>query len=105
MSLLVRQDPDLKQPRRGRLKIEFGVTNTAPRTHHLDIAGLGATAIAEAVLMGDGTLPHIGDDFHVGVRMQREAGVRRYGVVVEDAKRSPAHTGGIGMVAEREVML
>ncbi len=53
--------------------------------HRLHVAGLGATGVAQRILMGDRTRADIGDDLHVAVRMGREAGFRRDLVVVPDA--------------------
>jgi len=49
------------------------MTHAGAGTHHLYVAGVGAALVAEAVLMGDGTLADIGDDFHVGMGMGGKA--------------------------------
>ena len=76
-----------------------------PGAHHLHVAGLGAALVAEAVLVGDRALAHVGDDLHVGVRVRRKAGVRRDLVVVPDPQRAPAHPLGVVIVGEGEMML
>src|SRR5205085_7581991 len=63
-----RLDPDLEDLGRLRLQIVFGMADAGAGTHHLDVAGLGAALVAEAVLMGDRTFSDVGDDLHVGVR-------------------------------------
>src|SRR6185312_2880580 len=73
--------------------------------HHLHVTGLGAALVAERVLVGDRAFADIGDDFHVGMWMRREAGVRRDLVVVPHAKRAVAHVLGVIVAAEGEVML
>src|SRR5882762_8012741 len=54
--------------------------------------------------MGDRAFADIGDDFHVGVRMGGEAGVRRDLVAVPNPQRTMAHIFRVIMAAEREVM-
>ena len=39
--------------------------NASARAHDLDVAGLGATRIAQIVLMGDRALADVGDDLHL----------------------------------------
>jgi hypothetical protein len=80
------------------------VGDAAAGAHHLHVAGHGAAAVAQAVLVADRALAHVGDDLHIRVRVGREAGVRRDGVVVPHAQRAPAHAGGIAVVGEGEVV-
>ena len=68
------------------------MTDAGPGTHDLDVAGHGATDIADAVFMRDGALADIGDDFHVGVRVTAEPGAGRDLVVIPD------HEGAEGPV-------
>ena len=81
-----RLDPDLEERGRLRLEIVFGVADAGAGAHHLHVAGFGAALVAQAVLVGDRAFADIGDDLHVGVRVRREAGVRRDLVVVPDAQ-------------------
>src|SRR3546814_7444586 len=74
------------------------------RRHHLDVAGLGPALVAELVAVGDGAFPHIGDDFHVAVRVRVEAAAGTDGVVVPDPERADTHPLRIVVVAEAEVM-
>ena len=69
----VRDDPYLKDFGDTRLQVVFGVANTAACAHHLHVARHSATLVAEVVLMGDGALADVGDDFHVRMQMRREA--------------------------------
>src|SRR5206468_7768299 len=45
-----------------------------------------------------------GDDFHIGMRVRRKPGAGRDLVVVPDAQRTPAHSFGIVVMREGEVM-
>src|SRR3546814_18853353 len=56
------------------------------------------------VAVGDGAFPHIGDDFHVAVRVRVEAAAGTDGVVVPDPERADTHPLRIVVVAEAEVM-
>ncbi|MGY4598747.1 hypothetical protein ACVWXL_006493 [Bradyrhizobium sp. GM22.5] len=100
-----RLDPDLEDACLGRLEIVLGVADAAAGAHHLHVARFGAAFVAEAVLMGDRALAHIGDDFHVGVGMGGKAGVRRDLVVVPDPQGAVTHVVGVVMACEGEMML
>ncbi len=100
-----RQNPDLEERGGLRFQIIFRVTDAGSRAHHLDVACLGAAFVAHAVLMRDRTLPDIGDDFHVRVRMRREARVRGNLVVVPDVQVAPAHSVGVAVLGEGKMML
>jgi hypothetical protein len=78
----------LKDLRGIRLEIVLRMLDAGSSAHHLHVPGFGTSAIAEAVLVGDRALPDIGNDFHVGVRVRREATFRRDLVVVPDAQRA-----------------
>ena len=78
-----------------RLAVVLRVANAGAGAHHLHVARLGASLMAEAVLMRDRALPHIGDDLHVGVGMRREAGVGRDLVVVPYPQGSVPHAIGL----------
>jgi hypothetical protein len=98
-------DPDLEDPRRAGLEIVFGVAHAGAGTHYLNIASLGAALVAQTVLMRDGALADVSDDFHIGVRMRREAGVRRDLVVIPNPQGTVAHIIGVIVTAEREMVL
>src|SRR3546814_18514219 len=65
-------NPDLEQCSGFVLQIIFAMTHAGPGTHDLDIARLGSPCVAQAVLMRNGALTDISDDFHVLVGMPRE---------------------------------
>ena len=99
-----RQDPDLENLGRIGLQIIFGMGDPRSRRHHLDVAGNGSPGVAEAVLVADRSLSHIGDYFHVAMRMGRKAGVRGDRVIVPDAQRSPVHASRVVIIGEREMV-
>ncbi|MNT19068.1 hypothetical protein D3C72_1543050 [compost metagenome] len=74
------------------------------RAHHLHVAGLGAALVAQVVLVGDGPLADVGDDFHVLVRVRREAGLGGDLVVVPDAQLAPAHPLAVVVAGEGEMV-
>ena len=99
-----RHDPDLEDRRRLGFEIVFRMADAAAGAHHLHVTRLGAALVAEAVLMGDRALPHIGDDLHIFMRVRRKPGLRRDLVVVPDAQRAPPHALGVAVIGKREMM-
>ncbi len=69
-----RLQPDLEETGRRGLGIEFGMTDTRTRTHHLHIAGDGTTLVTQTVLMRDRTFTNIGDDLDILMRVEGKAG-------------------------------
>ena len=66
--------------------------------------GFGAAGVSQAVLVADRAFAHVGDDLHVRVRVRREAGLRRDGVVVPHAQRAPAHAIRVVVAGEGEMV-
>jgi hypothetical protein len=83
-----RDDPDLEDARGLVLDVVLGVADAAARAHHLHVARFRAALVAETVLVRDRAIAHIGDDFHVRVRMRRKTAVRGDFVVVPHAQRA-----------------
>jgi hypothetical protein len=79
------------------------VPDAGAGAHDLDVSGFGAAFVAETVPVRHRARAHIGDDFHVGVRVRRKACIGRDLVVIPDAQRAPARTCGIA--SEGEVVL
>src|SRR5690606_18213346 len=102
---LLRKDPDLEDAGDARLLVVLGVADAAAGTHHLHIAGHGAATVALVVLVADRAFAHIGDDFHVRVRMRREAGAGSDGVVVPHPQRAPVHARRVLVPGEGEMVL
>src|SRR5262249_7029897 len=72
---------------------------------HLNVARFRPPLVAEAVLVGNGALAHIGDDFHVGVGMRGKAGVRSDLVIVPYPQGTVAHIVRVIVAGEGEVVL
>ena len=100
-----RLDPDLEDLRGLGLEIILRVADPGAGAHHLHVAGFGAPLVAEAVLMGDRALPHIGDDLHIGMRMRREPRFRCDLIVVPDPQSPPAHTLRVEIIGKGEMVL
>jgi len=98
-------DPDLEQPDQAGATVDLGVADAAAGTHHLYLSGLGAADVAQRILVGDGAVAHIGDDLHVAVAVQREAGAGLDGVVVPHPQRAHPHALGIDVVGEAEMVV
>ncbi|MNR36640.1 hypothetical protein D3C85_1545860 [compost metagenome] len=79
--------------------------DTGTGTHDLHIAGFSTALVAQAVLVGDSTLTYIGDDFHVAVRVRREATASGDQVVVPDPQVAPVHARRVVVFGEREVVM
>ena len=60
------------------------MANSCSRGHHLHVAGLGATTISHGILVRNGTLSHIGDDFHIAVGVWRKTGSGGNGIIIPD---------------------
>ncbi|MNJ74708.1 hypothetical protein D3C77_716860 [compost metagenome] len=74
-------------------------------THHLHITGLGAALVAQVVLVADGAFTHISDDFHVAVRVRREAAACRNQVVVPDPQVAPVHPLRVVVLGKGKMMV
>ncbi|MNJ64193.1 hypothetical protein D3C77_601360 [compost metagenome] len=79
--------------------------DAAAGTHHLHVASGGTALVAQAVLVGDRSFAHIGDDFHVAVRVRREAAMGRDGVIVPHPEQAPVHARRVVIIREGEVVL
>src|SRR5262249_35042804 len=99
--LVARHDPDLEDFGGLWLTVVFGVLDAAAGAHHLHVARFGTPSVTEAVLVGNGALPHIGNDFHIGVWVRRKAALRRDLVVVPNAHTAPMHPLRIMVIRER----
>ena len=73
--------------------------------HHLHVASLGTALVALVVLMADGAFADVGDDFHVRMRVRREAGAGLDGVVIPHPQRTPVHARRVVVLGEGEVVL
>ena len=78
--------------------------NPGAGAHHLHITGFGTAMVTQVVLVGDGPLAYIGDDFHVAVRVGRKARVRRDFIIVPDPQRPPVHARGVIVFGKGKMM-
>ena len=104
-ALAARPNPDLIDICVFILVIELGVENACAGAHHLNIARCRAAFIARAVLVADGPASHIGDNFHVAMRMRVETGMRRNDVIIDDQQFTKAHFLRIMIAGKTEMML
>ena len=79
--------------------------NASAGTHDLHIACFSAAFVAQVIFMSDGAVSHIGDDFHVTVRMFWETGAGSDDVVVPHAQIAPVHALRVVVLGERKVMM
>src|SRR5205823_5710801 len=101
---LVGLDPDLEQGRLLVLEIIFGVRDSGPGAHHLDVARGRAAFVTHRILVGNRAGADIGHDFHVAVRVRWETALRGDRVVVPDADWAPAHALGVVIIGEGEMV-
>jgi hypothetical protein len=99
-----RFDPDLEDARRLGLQVELRMQDAGAGRHDLDVADLGAAAVAQVVLVADRALAHVGDDLHVAVAVAVEAAPRLDRVVVPDQQRAETHSRRVVIVGEAEVI-
>ena len=104
VAMPIGQDPDLEDAAGDVFAVVFGVLNASAGAHHLHVAGHGAALVAEIVAVADGAAAHVGDDFHVAVRMGREAAAGGDLVIVPDPQSTPVHALRVVVLGEREVM-
>src|SRR6516162_47863 len=100
-----RLDPELEYLSRLRLEIILRVPNPGPGAHDLHIARFGTALVAEAVLVGNCALPHISDDFHIGMRVRRKPRAGSDLVVIPNPQGSPSHALRVEVIGKREMML
>ena len=98
-------DPDLEQRGGLVLEVELRVRDTRPCAHHLHVARFGAAFVAHRIAVRDRAGADIGDDFHVGMRVGRKAGLGRDGVIVPDAQRAPVDAGRIMVAREGKMVV
>src|SRR5581483_5906158 len=97
------KNPDLQEAHPVALRrIVFAVADAGAGAHALRLAGADDGARAGAVLVRDRAVEHVGDDFHVAVRMRRESLAGLDAVVVDDAERAEAHVARVAILAERK---
>ena len=101
----LRHDPDLEDPRIDLFQVVLGMGDTGAGTHHLNIASLGTAFVAQVVLVADSAFAHIGDDFHVAVRVWREATASGNQVIVPDPQVAPVHPLRVVVLGKGEVMV
>ncbi len=87
------------------MRIELAVTDPPPRAHALERVGPDHAAVAEGVLVLEGAVEDVGDDFHVPVRVHGEPLPGADEVLVDDAQRPEAHVPRVVVVGEREAVL
>src|SRR3546814_11038330 len=80
------------------------MTHAGPGTHDLDIARLGSPCVAQAVLMRNGALTDISDDFHVLVGMPRETAAGGNLVIIPNPDCAPTHARRITIIRKRKML-
>ena len=88
-----RGDPNLENPRWQLFCIVFSVPDAGASAHNLDVSRFGFAFVAETIPVRHRSLTHIGDDFHVGVRMRRKARIGSDLIVIPDTQGAPAPPG------------
>ena len=83
-------------------RIELAVQDARAGAHALHLAGPDHRAVAEAILVLEGSLENIGDDFHVLVAMAGKPGTRNDAVLVNDPQTPEAHVRRVLIMPERE---
>lgn len=104
MAAAVGNDPDLEYPGVAILLIIFGMPDARARRHHLNVACLGTAFIPQIVPMGDRAFAHIGDDFHILVRVRRKAGSRSDDVIIPHAQTAPVGAFRVMIIRKGKMM-
>ena len=80
------------------------VTNSGTRAHDLELARRNLLFIPHAVLVLNGPFQHVGQNFHIFMRMGTEALACINHVVIDHPQRREAHEVRVVIVSERESM-
>ena len=96
-------DPDLIQVQFFRFAwVVLGVTHPGTRAHNLELARRNLLFVAHAVLVLNRAFQHIGQDFHVFVRVGTKALACINHVVVNHPQCGEAHEVRVVVVGKRE---
>src|SRR4029077_9734553 len=102
-STRIRDNPNLENQSRYGPGVIFGVPDAGAGAHHLDVSRFGLTFVAETIPVGHHPFAHIGDDFHVGMRMGRKACIWSDLIIVPDTQRAPTLSGAVVRSVKRKV--
>src|SRR5580765_1110283 len=92
-------DPDLQEVHRlGFRVVEFAVADAGAGRHDLHVARADHRAGADAVLVLQSTLEHVGDDLDVAVPVRAETLPGTDPILVDHPQRAEAHLLGIVIV-------
>jgi hypothetical protein len=102
-AVLLGQNPESQKVHwsRGR-RIIFTVPDPGPSCHPLHLTGTDHRPVAHAVLVLQGPLQDIGENFHVTMPMGGEAGARLHAVLIEHPQLAKAHIAWIVIAIEGE---
>jgi len=85
-------------------RIEFAVLHPAAGAHDLDLAGAELGVVAHAVLVLDGALEHVREDFRVLMAVGRKPHPRGHQVLIDDPEGPEGHVGRVVIIGETEAM-
>ena len=85
---LARWEPDLIEMDRLLPMVVLRVHDASAGGHALDLSSCDHLLVPHAVLMGDPTLQHHGDDLHVAMAMHAKPASRNDDIIVEDPQRT-----------------
>ena len=88
----------------GAAWVVLRVTDTRTRTHNLELTRRNLLFIAHAVLVLNSTFQHVGQNFHIFMRVSTEALPCFNHVVVNHAQRGETHKVRVVVVGKRESM-
>ena len=96
-----RLDPDLQEvdevrPRR----VELGVAHARAGAHALHVAGTDHGTVAHRILVLQRAPQHVGDDFHVAMRVLSEARAGRDLVIIDHAQAAETHVRRVVVARE-----
>src|SRR5262245_22809434 len=88
----------------GLRRVVFAVADPSSGAHALHITDANYRARARAVLVCQCAFEHIGENFHVPVRMSPEPSPRSNSIFIDHSKIAEAHVLRVVVVAERKRM-
>ncbi|MNP21679.1 hypothetical protein D3C76_1143060 [compost metagenome] len=100
-----RNDPDLVQTQTvGFAWVVFGVTHPGTRTHNLELTRRNLLFVTHAVLVLNGAVQNVGQDFHVFVRVGTKALAGIDNVIVNHSQCRETHKVRVIIIGKREAV-
>src|SRR6266404_6215455 len=100
-ALILRKHPNLiEMYGLGFGRVELAMRHAGARAHVLDVARLDHRPVAHTVAMLERTLEHVGDNFHIAMRVHGKTTAAGDAIVVHHAQSAELHVLGVVVISE-----